>query len=195
MTGEASSMAVWNRLEGPLLQPECVAQVLRRLSHVLVAGLALRLIGLMTNRTVRWGLFLLLASQRDRNKRWSNKRNIATDNFKMSFVWKMYCELTARIPLRLCGVSYVAQTRKQETRSVTGRYRNVAVRTDSWRRPLAREELLPVAIQTCGMFRKFGDICKSGVPFTNFLPICSRELVARITSKLFFGDVRSMGEV
>jgi hypothetical protein len=113
----------------------------------------------------------------------------------MSFMWKMYCELTAKISLGLYRVSQVAQTRKQETRSVTRRYRDVAVGADSWCRSLAREKLLPVAIQTCGMVRKFGDILKSSIPFTNFLPICRRKLVARITGKLFFVDVSGMRKV
>jgi hypothetical protein len=71
----------------------------------------------------------------------------------------------------------------------------VAIRTNAWRGSLAREELLPVAIETRRMFRKLGHIGKSSFAFANFFPVGSRKLVARIACQLFFGDVSSMGKL
>ena len=197
VTSEASRMTVGNCLESALLQPECIAQILWRLGHILFAGFTLRLISLMTNGAVGRGRFLLLAAERNSNERrfCGSSWRLATDYLKMSFMREIYGELAAEVSLRLCRVRDVAQTRKQKTRTVARSYGNMAVGADFRCRSLAREELLAVAIQTCAMLRKFGDVWKSCLPFTNFLPIRSRELVAGITGKLFFCDVSGVRKV
>ena len=196
VTSEASGMTVWNRLDRALLQPECIAQLLRRLGHVLFAGFTLRLIRLMTNGTVCWRLFRLLALVLNCNELRSGRSWAATtDYLQMSFMREIYGELAAEVSLRLCSVCDVAQTRKQETGSIARRYRDVAIGADSRGRPFTREELLPVAIQAGAMFRKFRDVLKSGLTFTNFLPVRRREFVAGIAGELFFGDVSRMRKV
>lgn len=74
-----------------------------------------------------------------------------------------------------------AEARKSPTRSVTRRYRDVAVRADRRRRSFAREELRPVTIQTRRMLRKLRDVRKRRVAFTHFLPIARGNFVTRVT--------------
>ena len=163
----------------PFFQPECITQILRRLGYVLFARLTLRLIGLMTNPTVRGGFLLLLVFPRNRNKPCgpicSERRRIATDYLEVCFVWKMNCKLAGAIPSWTCSISHVAKTRKQESHGITRRYCDVAIRTNLWRRSLACEELLPVAIETRLMLRKLGHIRKSRVAFANFFPVSTWE--------------------
>ena len=182
-------MTDWNRLEGPFLQPERVAKIFRRLGHILFAAVALRLIRLMANTAVRGWLLLLLVFPRDGNELWLDKRSNATHHFQVSLMWKVYSELADEISSWPGSVVDVAQTRKQESHSVARRNRDVAIRTDLWRGPLAREELLPVAIETRSVLGKLGHVGKSSVAFANFFPIGGGNFVARITRQLFFRDV------
>src|SRR6185503_2454075 len=68
----------------------------------------------------------------------------------------------------------------------------MAIGADSWRRPLASEELLAMAVQTCRMFGKLRDIGKSRIAFSNFLPIRRWELMTRITGELLIRDMSGM---
>jgi hypothetical protein len=81
------------------------------------------------------------------------------------------------------------KTRKRVSRSVGRRCFHVTVGTDLWSRPLTREELLAVALQTRPVFRKLGHIGKCRIAFTNFLPVFGRKLVTRVTREFLFGDV------
>ena len=113
----------------------------------------MRLIRLMTNRTVGWWLLLLLTervgTQCDVNKTWAVKRQVATDYFKMSLVRKVHRELTDGISSWLGSVSDVAETRKHESHSIPRRYGDVAIRADCGRRKFTRKKLLPMTIKTC----------------------------------------------
>jgi len=60
----------------------------------------------------------------------------------------------------------------------------MAIGADPRRGPLAREELLPVAIQTRCVLGKLGDVRKSSIAFAHFFPVRSGKLVARITGEL-----------
>jgi len=60
VTGKADRVAGGNGFERALLQPESITQGLRRLGDVFLAGVALRLISLMTHRTALGRRRLLL---------------------------------------------------------------------------------------------------------------------------------------
>jgi len=78
---------------------------------------------------------------------------------------------------RFCGrEKWFAKTRKRISSRVLRRSFHMAVGTDAWRRSLASEELLPMAIKACCMFRKLVGIWK----------------VTRTTCQLFFRDVSGM---
>ena len=192
MAGKTFRMAVWNCLEGALLQPERLAQVFRRLGKVLFARLPLRLISLMTDWTVRRRLFLLLTLPRRRYERRLGKVPVATNDVEMSLVRKIYGELADCISSRPGRISHVSQARKQEPYSIARRYCDVAIRADLGRRPFAREELLPVAIKTCRMLGKLGDILESVVALSHLLPVGTGKFVAPSTRQLLFRDVSSM---
>jgi hypothetical protein len=107
----------------------------------------------------------------------------------------MHGKLAGAIASWTCSAGHVAQTRKEEAHSISRRYCDVAIRTNLWRRSLACEELLTMAIKTRCVLRELGYIGKSGVALTNFFPVSSRELVARVTCQLLLGDVSSMRKV
>ena len=193
VTSETACVTGRNRLERALLQPECVTQILRWLGYVLFARLALRLIGLVTNPTVCLRLLLLSLFQRNRNKPCGpvsfEVRSIATDYLEMCFMWKMHCKLAGAIASWTCSIGHVSQTRKQESHRIARRYCDMTIRTNLWGRSLACEELLPVAIETRLVSRKLSYIRKSRVAFTNFFPVSTGKLMARITSQLLPRDV------
>ena len=151
----------------------------------------------MTNPTVRGRFLLLLVFPRSINKRCGplRRRSIATHYLEVCFMWKMHCKLAGSIPAWTRSIRHVAKTRKQESCGIARRYCDVAIRTDSWRRSLACEELLAVAVQAGCVFRKLRYIWKRGVAFTDFFPVGTGELVARITCEFLFSDVRRMREV
>ena len=153
----------------------------------------------MTNRTVRRRFLLLSVFPRNRNEPcgpiFFEGRRIVTDYLQMGFVWEMNCKLAGAVPSWFCSISHVAETRKQESHGIAWRYCDVAIRTNLWRRSLAREKLLPVAIETRRMLRKLGHIGKSSLAFANFFPVGSGKLVARIACQFLFGDVSSMRKV
>ena len=153
----------------------------------------------MTNPTVRRGFLLLSVFEGNRNKPCGpisfEGRTIATDYLQVCFVWKMNRKLAGTVSSRSCSISHVAQTRKQESHGIAWRYRDVAIRTNSWRRSLPREELLPVAIETRRMLRKLGHIGKSSFAFANFLPVSRRKLVARITREFLVVHMGSVSKV
>ena len=120
---------------------------------------------------------------------------IAADHLQVCFVWKMNGKLAGAVPSWFCGISHVAQTRKQESHGIAWRDCDVAIRTDLWRRSLACKELLPVAIETRRMLRKLGHICKSSFAFANFFPVGGRKLVARIAREFLVVDVSSVRKV
>ena len=148
----------------------------------------------MTNPTVRGRFLLLPVFPRSINKRCSplRCRSIATDYLQVCFMWKMHCKLAGAIASRTCSTGYVAQTRKQESHGIARRYCDMTIRTDLWGRSLACEELLPVAIETRLVLRELSYIRKSRLAFTNFFPVSTGKLVARITSQLLPGDVSGM---
>lgn len=153
----------------------------------------------MTSCTVRRRFLLLVVFPGDRNKSrgptFFHRRSIATDYLQVCFMWEMHRKLAGAVPPWSSTISDITQTRKQESQGIARRNRNVAIRTNPRRWSLAREELLPMAIETCLMLRKLSHIGKSSVAFANFLPVRSRKLVARITCQFLFGDVGSMGEL
>jgi hypothetical protein len=59
---------------------------------------------------------------------------------------------------------------------------------------LAREELLPVAIQTRWMFGKLGHIGKRRIAFADGLPVFSGKLMTRVAGEFLFPDVSGMGK-
>lgn len=195
MASETPRMAVWDRLESALLQPESIAQLFRRLGHVFFARLALRLISLMTNTAVRRRLFLLLVFPRHRYKCRFEGSRVTTDDLEMGLVREMHCELTDEISSRSRGIGHVSQTRKQESHCIARGHCNVAIGADSRSGPFAREELLPVAIQTRSVLWKLGDVREGGVAFSNFLPVGCRKLVAPGARQLLFCDVSGVGKL
>src|SRR5688572_16806098 len=192
MASETSGMTVRNCFEGALLKPECIAEILRRLCFIFFARFALRLIRLMTNPAVGCRLFLLPAFPQGAYEPWFNKGRVTTNYLEMSFVWKMNSKLADRIPPWPRSVSHVSETRKQEPHCVARRYCNVAILADGGGWSFARKELLPVTIQTRRMGGKLSNVLESSVALTDFLPVCSWKLVARIARQLLFCDVSSM---
>jgi hypothetical protein len=146
----------------------------------------------MTNPTVSRWLLLLLIAPGDPDKTRPDSRQVATDYFKVSLMWEMYGELTDGISTRFRSISDIPQTREKESHSVAWRNCNMAIRTDLWRRSFSREELFPVTIQARCMVGKLGNVRKSRIAFTNFLPIRGGKLVAGITCELLFCDVSGM---
>ena len=63
------------------------------------------------------------------------------------------------------------QAGKGKARSVSRAYLDVTVRTDPWRRPLAREELFPMTLDTRLMIRKLRNIRKGISLGANKFPI------------------------
>src|SRR5688572_33095841 len=108
---------------------------------------------------------------------------------------KMHREFADGISSRPRRIGHVSETRKQKPYSIARRYRYVAIGTDSRSGPLAREELLPVAIKTRGMLGKLRDVRESGIAFADFLPVGSRKLVASITRHLLFCNVSGVRKV
>ena len=199
VTSETSGVTGRDRLERALLQPECITQILGRFGYVFFARLALWLIRLMTDPTVCLRFLLLSLFPRNRNKPCSpislKARGIATDYLQMCFMWKMHGELAGTIASWTCSAGHVAQTRKEEAHSISRRYCDMAIRTNLWRRSLACEELLTMAIKTRCVLRELSYIGESGVALTNFFPVRSRKLMARVTCQLLLGNVSSMREV
>jgi len=151
----------------------------------------------MTNPTVRGRFLLLPVFPRSINKRCGplRRRSVATHYLEVCFMWKVHCKLAGSIPAWTRSIRHVAETRKQESHRIARRYRDVAIRTDFWRRSLACEELLAVAAQARRVFRKLRYIRKRGVAFAHFFPIWTGELVARITCEFLLSDVRRMREI
>ena len=154
------------------------------------------MIGLVTNTTVCLRLLLLSLFQRNRNKPCGpvsfEVRSIATDYLEMCLMRKVHCKLAGAIASWTCSIGHVSQTRKQESHRIARRYCDMTIRTDLWGWSLACEELLPVAIETRVVSRELRYIRKGRIAFTDFFPVSSRELVARITSQLLLRDVSGM---
>ena len=85
-------------------------------------------------------------------------------------------------PLCRCKKRFT-KTRKWVSRSVSRRSFDVAVGTDAWNRPLAREELLAVTTQARLMFRILSHIRKRVITFAHLLPILRRKRVARFAGR------------
>ena len=147
----------------------------------------------MTSAAVCRRFLLLLVSPRSKNDTALGRRSIATHYLEVRFMRKMHSKLAGVIP-SWTGSVHVAETRKQVSPRIARRYCDVAIRTDFWRRSLACEELLAVAVQAGCMFRKLGYIRKRGVAFADLFPVSSRELMARITCEFLFCDVCRMRE-
>ena len=144
MTGETGSVSKWPRLEGPLLQPECVADVFRRPGNEFVVRLVLRMVRLMAIGTSRVGVFIV----REKDTKLRDKAN---------GLW--------------CRKESFAETRERISRRIHRRPFHVTVVADRRDRSLAGKELLPVAIKARCMFGKLGHIGKCRVAFTNFFPV------------------------
>ena len=71
----------------------------------------------------------------------------------------------------------------------------MTVRADSRRRPLARKELLPMAIEARRVFRKLGYVGKCVVSLAHIFPVLSRKLVTGIAGQLLSRNVSDMGEL
>jgi len=52
-----------------------------------------------------------------------------------------------------------------------------------------------MTIQTRGMFGKLGHVRKSGVAFTNYVPVFGRHFMTRIAREFLFADVRGVRKV
>jgi len=102
---------------------------------------------------------------------------------------KVNCKLRDVVSRKLAGIRNVTKTRKPVSRSVERRGFHMTVGTDlrSW--SFAREELLPVTIQTRCMFGKLGHIRERRIAFANFLPVFGGKLVTRVTREFFFANV------
>jgi hypothetical protein len=192
MATETCRVTVRNCFEGALLQPECIAESLRRFCHIFFARIALRLVRLVTNPTVGWWLFLLLAFPRGAYETWFSKGRCTTYYLEMSLVWKMNSKLADSIPSWPRSVSHVSETRKQESQSIARRYCNVAIRADCGCWSFTRKELLPVTIQTRRMCGELSNIRESSIALANFVRVCSWKFVACIARQLLVCDVRSM---
>ena len=148
MTREADRVTVRDRLERALLQPEVIPDVFRRLDDVLFARLALRLVSLVTNGTAlgrRWFLFL------EQNAYEESAIAIAenpTHHVDVLVMRKADTEFRNEFAALQFWISEIAKARKQPSRRVLRRDRDVAVRADRRRRPFAREELLFMTSQT-----------------------------------------------
>src|SRR6185369_9131276 len=80
-------------------------------------------------------------------------------------------------------------------RGVERRCFDVAIGTDLRSRPLAREKLWSMTIQTSRVFGKLGHVRKRRVAFTNFLPIFGRKFMTRATGEFLFVNVSRVREV
>lgn len=102
-------------------------------------------------------------------------------------------EVNAKLRNRIERCS--AKTRKRASSSIEWSDFDVTVRTDPRRRPLTREELLSMTIQTRRMRGKFGDVRKRGVTFADLFPVCGGKLMTGVAREFLFADVSRMREV
>lgn len=71
----------------------------------------------------------------------------------------------------------------------------MAIGTDHWGRTFAREELLTMTIQTCGVLGKITNVRESCVAFAQFLPVLRGKLVARIARQFLIFNVCRVREL
>jgi len=191
VTGEANCVTVRNRFERSFFQPKVVAQILRRFGDVLFAGISLRLIGLVTDGTaLRWSVFLFLERGVDQPTA-TLAGPVETDDINVFVVRKADAEFRNKLTSFEFSIANVAETGKKPASGIARAYRDVTVRTNGRRRPLARKELRAVAIQTRRMLGKIGDVWKGRVARPYFLPILCRNLVAGVASE-FLSDGMSL---
>ena len=183
VTGEANCVTVRNSFEGAFLQPKVIAQILRWFGDVFFAGVTLRLIGLMTDGTaLRWSVFLFL--ERSVNQPSAIfAGQVETDYINVFVVRKSHAEFRNELSSFQFRIGNVAEAGKKPASGIARAYCDVTVRANGRRRPLARKELLPVAIQTRRVLGKIGDVGKGRVALAYFLPILCRNLVTGIASE------------
>ena len=71
----------------------------------------------------------------------------------------------------------------------------MAIGANARRWPLAREELLPVAIDAGLVFRKLSYILKRRVTLSDRVPVLGRKFVAGTALELLVGDVSGVGKL
>src|SRR5215204_4537393 len=85
-----------------------------------------------------------------------------------------HLEIGAEVAAFHCRQERLAETRKRITSRIVRCSFDVTVRTDPWRRSLARKEMLPVTAQTRLMLRKLRHVRKSIVTFAHLFPVLRR---------------------
>ena len=107
--------------------------------------------------------------------------HIKADYVDVFVMRKAHAEFRNKLASLQFWIYQITQAGEKPTRSIARCNGDVAICTDSGSRPLAREELLPMTIETRRVLGKLRDIRKSRIAFTNFLPIRRWEFMAGIT--------------
>ena len=89
-----------------------------------------------------------------------------------------HLEIGTEVPAFWCRQERFTKTREWIPRRIVWRGFDMTVRTDPWRRPLTREELLPVTVEARLMLRKLSHVRKSVVTLARLFPILRRKLMA-----------------
>ncbi len=181
VTGEADRMTVWDGFECAFLQPKLVAQIFRRLRHVFITGIALRLISLVTDGTALWRFVLFLFLERHRHEPTAGiffrTRRVKADDIDVLVMRKPDDKFRNELPSLLRRIVNVAEAGKQPAARVTRTVRDMTVRANHGRGSFARKKLRAMAIQTGRVLGKVADVRECCVAFTYFLPILRRNLV------------------
>ena len=116
VTGEADRMTVRDGLECAFLQPETVTNILWRLGHVFFAGIALRLVSLVTDGTALWWFVLFLFLERHRHEPpagiSSRPRRVKADDVDVLVMRETYTEFRNELSRLYLRVRNVAETGK-----------------------------------------------------------------------------------
>lgn len=177
--------------ESSLFEPEGVAQFGRRFGKILIRRIALRFIGLMTNRTavaLGGGTFQTRVDEHRGTRRLFGF--VLADNINMFVVRK------GDLKIRYGGFAFrrlvenLARIRKRVTRTALRRRVGMTDRAD--RGFVAFEKLFAVTGYTRFVARVIGDVRK-GVGFPDAFPVCGRKFMTRIAIHLMF-VVRKFGE-
>ena len=89
----------------------------------------------------------------------------------MLLLWENDSEVRDEVAALCRRTKLFSETRKRVTNNVVRRGFHVTVAADTRDRPLAREELLPVATQASLVFRILSDIRKRIITLAYLLPI------------------------
>jgi hypothetical protein len=113
----------------------------------------------------------------------------------MLVVWKTDFEIGKKFFSFCRRKERFAKTGKRKAGRISRTRFDMAIRTDPWRRPLAREELPSMAVDARLVIGKLNDIRK-GILFADDVPVLRREFVTGPTFEpVLLVEVRELGIV